>query len=241
MSRDDLITFFERPSDSRFIERVWRSHSGEAGVFHSIAACHWEMVVTHLAGQTSLTVRGPETVASVAALPAQGEWVAIRFKLGTCMPLLPPAFLRNGNAVTLPAAGRRSCWLQGSAVEYPGFEHAETFVHRLVRAGLVIADPAIDPAAPTRPPDLGTRTLERRFQRVTGLTHGTIRQIERARRATLLLRRGAAIADVVHAAGYYDQAHLTRSLQRFIGQTPAQIASRRVQLSFLYNTDPAPA
>lgn len=240
MSPGNLITFTDRASDSPFIERVWRSRSAAAGTFHSIAACHWEMVVTRLAGRTFLTVRGPETVASVAELPAEGEWFAIRFKLGTCLPLLPPALLRNGNAVTLPAAGRRSFWLNGSAMEYPDFEHAETFVHRLVRTGLVIADPAIEPAAPHRPADLSTRTLERRFQRVTGLTHGAIRQIERARRATRLLRAGAAIPDVVHAVGYYDQAHLTRSLRRFIGQTPVLIASGRHQLSFLYNTDPTP-
>jgi len=39
---------------------------------------------------------------------------------------------------------------------------------------------------------------------------------------------------VVHETGYYDQAHLTRSLQRFIGQTPARIAQGNEQLSLLY-------
>ncbi len=104
-----LITFVDRPSDSPFIERVWRSHSERAGVFHSIAACHWEMVVTRLEGKTSLTVRGPETVATMADLPAYGEWFAIRFKLGTFMPLLPPGFLRNRNARDL--AGRNQPFL----------------------------------------------------------------------------------------------------------------------------------
>lgn len=232
----NLITFADRPSDSPFIERVWRSHSERAGVFHSIAACHWEMVVTRLDGRTSLTVRGPETVATVAELPACGEWFAIRFKLGTCMPLLPPGSLRDGKAVTLPAATGRAFWLNGSAVEYPDFENAETFVRRLVRKGLVVADPGIDPASPARPPDRSIRTTERRFRQVTGLTHGAIRQIERARRAVLLLRKGWPIIDATLAAGYYDQAHLTRSLKRFVGLTPAQVSQGQHQLSFLYNT-----
>ena len=47
------------------------------------------------------------------------------------------------------------------------------------------------------------------------------------------------IAEVVHDAGYYDQAHLTRSLKRLIGLTPGQIVRGEEQLSFLYKTAPA--
>jgi AraC-like DNA-binding protein len=43
---------------------------------------------------------------------------------------------------------------------------------------------------------------------------------------------------VAQDAGYFDQAHLTRSLRRFIGQTPMQIVRNQEQLSLLYNTDP---
>jgi len=49
------------------------------------------------------------------------------------------------------------------------------------------------------------------------------------------LQRGRPILDVVGEAGYYDQAHLTRSLQRFVGLTPARIARGEEQLSLLYN------
>ena len=45
------------------------------------------------------------------------------------------------------------------------------------------------------------------------MTHSTIRQIERARHATNLLKQGVSILDTVHEAGYFDQAHLTRSLK----------------------------
>ena len=70
------------------------------------------------------------------------------------------------------------------------------------------------------------------------MTYGALRQIERARYATQLLKRGVAIADAVHEAGYFDQAHLTRSVKRLIGLTPAGIARNERQLSFLYNTMP---
>jgi hypothetical protein len=45
------------------------------------------MVVTRLRGRVSLTVRGPETKATMADCPVQGEWLGVLFKLGTFMPL----------------------------------------------------------------------------------------------------------------------------------------------------------
>ena len=58
--------------------------------------------------------------------------------------------------------------------------------------------------------------------------------------ATLLLKQGVSIIDTILEAGYFDQAHLTRSMKYFIGQTPAQILrqSQPEQLSFLYKTRP---
>ena len=83
------------------------------------------------------------------------------------------------------------------------------------------------------------RSAQRRFARATGITSVAYRTIERARYATRLLRQGFTIADVVHEAGYFDQAHLTRSLRKLIGLTPAKVAGDERQLSFLYNTAPA--
>lgn len=103
-----FIFFEDRPSDSPFVERVWRSHSEKGGLFCSMAACHWEMVVSRHEGKTSLIVRGPETSASTVDCPAHGEWFAIRFKLGTYMPLLPPSMLRDRNDIELPNASSRS-------------------------------------------------------------------------------------------------------------------------------------
>lgn len=232
-----LIFDDDRPSDSRFVERVWRSHSEESGTFHSIGACNWEMVVTRHEGRTSLTVRGPETRATTVDCPAYGEWFAIRFKLGTFMPLLRPGDLRDRNDVTFPDASGRSFWLNSSAWEYPNFENAETFVKRLVHDGLIAMDPAVTNALRDQPQEPNTRTTQRHFLQATGLTHSTIRQIERARHATNLLKQGGSILDAVYEADYYDQAHLTRSLRHFIGQTPRQIIRAEAQLSFLYNTN----
>jgi len=234
-----LFSFEERPSDSPFVERIWHTHSQHAGSFRSVAMCHWEMVVTRQYGTTILTVRGPETKATPLDCSAGGEWLGIRFKLGTFSPHLPASNLVDG-AVNLPNAASQSFWLHGSVWQFPDFENADMFVERLVRDGLLVHDLVVEAALQGQLKDLSLRTAQRRFLLTTGLTHSAVRQIERARYATILLQQGVSILDVVYEAGYFDQPHLTRALKYLIGQTPAQIqdTSRSEQLSFLYKTTP---
>ena len=68
------------------------------------------------------------------------------------------------------------------------------------------------------------------------MSHSALRQIERARRAVCLLRTGVPPGEVAAETGYFDQPHLTRSLSRLIGLTPARIAREERQLSYLYKT-----
>ena len=231
-----FLTFKQRPSDSPFVERIWRSQSHSAGVFLSVAASHFEIAVTRHNGKSFLTVRGPETKATPADCPAEGEWLGIRFKLGTFMPALMPGALKDRNDVTLPAATSRSFWLNGSAWEYPDFENAETFVARLARKGIIVRDAGVEAALWSQPGRLPIRSTQRHFLRATGITHRAVRQIERARYAATLLKHGVSILDTVYDAGYFDQAHLTRSLRSLIGTTPARLVRERPQLSFSYKT-----
>jgi hypothetical protein len=227
----------ERGSDSPFIERVWRCHSTRAGTFLSVASSHWEIVVSHLEGGTTITLRGPETRPRNVYCPRNGEWFAIRFRAGTFMPRLPVARLIDGNDVDLPQPSPSSFWLEGAAWELPAFDDAEAFVARLVKAGVIARDPAVAAALDGDPLAMSSRSAQRHFRQATGMTFGALRQIERARHATNLLRDGTSIIDAALAAGYYDQAHLTRSLKMLIGLTPAKVARDEQQLSFLYKTN----
>lgn len=226
-----------RASDSPFIERVWRAHSEGSGPFLAVASSHWELVVSRVQGATTVTLHGPETQAREVFCPADGEWVAIRFKAGAYLPHVPMAQLLNGGDVHLPQCSKRSFHLNGSRWRVPDFDNAETFVARLVRAGIVARDPAVEAALQGDVHALSLRSAQRHFLQATGMTHSALRQIERARHATTLLRSGVAIGDVIHEAGYFDQAHLTRSLRHLIGSTPAKLARGEQQLSFLYKTD----
>ena len=216
------FTFEERSADSPFVETIWRTQSERAGTFTSAAVSQWEMVVAHYQGETSLTVRGPETEAMVALCPAGTEFFGIQFKLGTFMPHLPVSNLVN-NGLTLPEAARKSFWLYSNAWQLPNYENVENFVDRMVRDGLLVYEPIVAAVLQNQGQELSLRSIQRRFLRATGLTHGTVQQIERARQAAKLLAQGVSILDTVDLVGYADQPHLTRSLKRFMGQTPAQI------------------
>lgn len=231
-----FLVFEDRPSDSPFIERVWRCHSEHSGTFLSVAAGNCELVVTRRHGRIRLTLRGPETKPLALNCPADGEWIGIRLAMGTFLPHHPAATLLDRQDVNLPGVTNRSFWLDGSAWDYPSFENAEVLVSRLVRAGLLARDSAVGAVLAGDWQAMTARSAQRHFLLATGMTHRTYRQIQRARYATELLRSGASIADSVHQAGYYDQAHLTRSLSRLIGTTPAGIRRQERQLSFLYKT-----
>jgi AraC-like DNA-binding protein len=220
----ELFAIDEWSSDSGFVEKTWRSHSEPEPFFISVAASHWQIVVTTQRDFTQLTVRGPETRATVTAIPADAEFFGIAFSLGTFVPAISLARLVD-RAVTLPAATPSSVWLDGSRWEIPTPGNADVFVDRLVRQGLVVHDPVVAESLRADVDGVSTRTLQRRVARATGLTRRTIKQIARAEQAVEALGRGLSPPDAALRLGYADQAHLTRSLQRFIGQTPTQVAN----------------
>jgi hypothetical protein len=153
------------------------------------------------------------------------------------MPSLPTSLLLDHRDVNLPVAADGSFELNGFRWPLPDLDNAECYVETLARRGVIARDPVVEAVIRGHSQPLSSRSVQRHFRRTTGMTHGLFRQIERARRASLMLRDGMPILDTVHQAGYFDQAHLTRSLRALIGPTPARIMQKDTQLSFLYKTD----
>ncbi|WP_019586513.1 helix-turn-helix transcriptional regulator [Deinococcus apachensis] len=230
---------------SPLVESVWRAESERAGSFTSLAVTRSELVVTRQRGMTTVVLRGPESRATAAHVPADAEFFGITFKLGVFVPALPPAHLLDRHAVLSATGG--SFWLHDESLPIPDSQDADAFVDRLVRLGLLRCEPTVDlllgQELPKRPTTL--RTLQRRFLHATGLSSRSVLIIERARRAVALLQTGAAIPDVVHDLGYTDQPHLTRALRHLAGQTPARIVQEvwphsPLSVQELGRQDPAP-
>ena|SRR2546421_280 len=220
----ELFTFERTSTHSPKVEFAWQTRSEPEESFISVAVTYWEMVVTRQGDAVHLTVRGPESRATTARIPQEAEFFGIVFSPGTFMPSLPPGRLVD-RSLTLPRATNTSVWLDGSRLELPGPETVDVFVDRLVTNGQLVHDPVASAAVSGNVQALSARSVERRVSRATGLTRGAIRQIRRAERAVELLSRGVSPLDVAHQVGYADQPHLTRSLKRFVGQTPTQIAT----------------
>jgi hypothetical protein len=213
----------ERATESPFADAIWRTKSAPHPSFISIAASHWQVVIWRQDGETHVTVGGPYTKATAVPIPADTDFIGIQMRVGAYMPDLPVLSLVDGD-LNLPRSVGNSVRLNGSTFEIPTYDNADAFVNKLAREGVLVIDPVVSDVVRGHETDLGRRSIERRVRRATGLTLGAIRQIERAKKAAELLDRGATILDAGMSTGYADQAHLTRSLKRFMGQTPAQIA-----------------
>ncbi|MFC4115240.1 helix-turn-helix domain-containing protein [Nonomuraea zeae] len=224
-----------RPSESPYIERVWRSRSDGVDQMTSIAASRWDLVFWEQGGQVCVGVQGPVSRASPAPVPAEATFFGISFSLGTMMPHLPVHGLVDGSA-EIPDVTPGSFWLKGSHWRLPDYDNAEWFVRRLVREGVLDRDPIVADVLRGAAQEVSERTLQRRFVAATGLTRGAVRQIDRARQAAILIQRGEPIQEVVHRLGYFDQPHLARSLTRYVGRTATQLSVRQPPepLSLLY-------
>lgn len=209
-------------SDSPLVQEVYQARSVGGGSFISTAASNWEMVITKQQDRITLSIRGPETKASPSPIPRDAEFLGIIFKHGAFMPSLPVRKFVD-KEIHLPETVKNSFQLFGDAWEFPNLENVDTFVSRLVRNDLLTHDRVVDDILRGKTQDLSLRSVQRRFVQVTGLTHKTIQQIERARKALALLKSGVPIPETAYQTGFFDQAHLTNSLRRFYGQTPAQI------------------
>ncbi|MBO9576918.1 MAG: helix-turn-helix transcriptional regulator [Sphingobium sp.] len=229
-----LIEFDHRPSTSPYVERIWRSRSRQGGMFLSMAESSIEIVFTRLPGFSAVTLRGPVSRGVPVECPPNGEWLAIRFRLGTYLPRIPTATLIDHQSVHLPVLPDGRFWLCGEAWEIPSWDTAEDLVARLARAGIIALSPATDAAIERNVDHLSRRSVQRHFRHVTGMTFSSYVQIERARHAASLLAGGSSVLDATFDAGYFDQAHLTRSVKQLIGITPARLLRERPQLSFSY-------
>jgi hypothetical protein len=202
---------------------IWYGNAAHDALPLCAADINWYLRFLRRKGKTTLIAHGPTTRATLVDYQQGDEFLGIRFKPGTYMPLLPARSLVDEITVLVEAVGK-TFQLWGSVWEVPTYDNADVFVSRLVKAGVLSHDVVIAAALKCEEQQRTRRSIQQRFIHATGLSHQVIQQIERARYAATLLAQGTPIMDVVFQAGYYDHPHLTRSLKRFLDQTPVQIA-----------------
>lgn len=186
-----------------------------------------------------LEVAGPDTGPAPVIPPPGVRYAGVRFRPGAAPSLLgvPAAALRD-QRVDLACV-----W--GAAAAAPLIERLGTAadpsaeLERLLLERMPLAH-AIDPVAPRLVDSLGRRCsdlrtiaadlglserhLRRRCEAAFGYGPKTLDRVLRFRRFLALTAAGGArLAELALAAGYVDQAHLTRECRRLAGATPAAL------------------
>ncbi|WP_382303635.1 AraC family transcriptional regulator [Herbiconiux sp. UC225_62] len=224
------LEFEHRSSESPWIERVWRSRSLGTTTMTSVARSQWDFVFWEGPDGIFAGVKGPESRASQAPVPADADFLGIRLALGVVIPDLPGRALVD-RFVDLPTDGS-SFHVAGNRLRTPRFDDAEVFIEHLIRAELLLS-------ADIQDRSVTERTRQRRYLAAVGLPQRTVLQIERASDAAVRLKEGQQPALVAQESGYFDQPHLARSLRRFIGPTATELgqeAENAHPLSLLYKT-----
>src|SRR5258708_18212657 len=143
-SRSMSIIDEERVSDSLYVETIRRGRTASDGSSVRPAEICWHMVLRRLNGNIDLLVVGPWTSAGVISYTEGAELLWIKFKLGTFLPHLPTRHLLDRETI-LPGAAGKSFLLHGSALQFPHYENADTFVDRPVRRWALATDPVVKP------------------------------------------------------------------------------------------------
>jgi hypothetical protein len=215
-----------RDADSPLVHRVARIVCERDDTFTSVPDGLWDLVIRTHRGQVAVLQTGPVTRPVVVPFEPGDESIGIAFKPGVFMPRLLGTQMRD-EAFFRPTENGRTFWIDRDELELPTFENAEGLVAELVRREIIVLDPVVAGAVAGEPQPVSDRSVQRHFQRVLGMRPHELRQILRAADALAALERGARPIDVAQQFGYADQAHLTRSLQRFIQRTPGQIQRSR--------------
>lgn len=214
----------ERGSDVPFVAAITHVTYG--------TACHdvttpdglWDIVVQRQAGRVKVLQTGLITSPIALDYLEGDEYLSISFKPGVYMPRLPGARMVD-DAVIRPLTTKRTFAFDGDELEIPSFENAEGLVERLVKSGVIVRDEIVSEVAEGGSNGLSPRSVQRHFIHALGISPNRLAQIQRANRAIALLRAGRSVVDVAMDLGYADQPHMTRSLKRFFGRTPGEIAA----------------
>jgi AraC-like DNA-binding protein len=213
-----------RESDSPFVETI--KHVQYEGDEPDVTTPDglWDIVVMRRhTGKVLVLQTGLITRPVQLDYQAGDAYVSITFKPGVFMPQMPGVQMVDRGLVR-PLTSSRSFLLDNERLEIPDFHNAEGLVDRLVRRGLLVRDELVEGVVEGRPKAASPRTVQRHFLHAVGLTAKQLSQIQRARTAVTLLQAGRPPIEVAIELGYADQPHLTRSLKRLMGRTPAQIA-----------------
>lgn len=181
----------------------------------------WDIMVYKLRGKVQVLLFDRPLLQPVSVPVIAGqEQLIISFYAGSYMAQI----VRSDEGVQFLQVNDNKVFELGDQVfAIPTFETVEDTIRNLIESGVLIQDKVVAKTAYREKPGASSRTIQRQFRYVTGMTPYYYMQAERAREAARLLRQGKSAISVAHDLDYADQFHMSHALKKFIGKTPRQI------------------
>jgi AraC-like DNA-binding protein len=222
-SKEDPLVEEERAADSPLVAVVRCVRCVADAREMALPDGSWDLLFLRRAGGPLIVIQTGQIAAPLAVDRRAGdEMLTIAFRPEVYMPRLPGRLTVN-QGVSLPVQDDSSFWIGAERFEVPDFDNVEQFVAALARKNVLERDPVVSRTLQGAHQRLDERSIQRHFAEVTGLGPKAFRQIARAHEAARLLRQGRRPSQVAAELEFSDQAHLTHSLKRYLGQTPRQI------------------
>jgi AraC-like DNA-binding protein len=223
------------------VSTVWTLEVGEGAAYEHRTVPNGSVEISYMLGADFVDVSGPQRGPTVARVPPGTSVVGVRLRPGAAPALLgPPASelvdlhvdvdrLWRGTATLaerLAEAGSPGDAARMLEAEVAGRLAAATEPDALVAAAVRRLQPWVPDTVGARTSDLfiSPRQLRRRFAAALGFGPKALQRILRFQ-GFLALTQGrhgdhGSLARLALAAGYADQAHLTRESSELTGLTP---------------------
>lgn len=204
------------------IDTVWATQSISDGVYNATPDGSWDLIHVRAAdGRHIVFLTGQQS--EPAAVPYEAGESSVVISFAAAVRLNTGAIPSDAAVFENLAVIADRFLFNGLELPLPTFDNAETIVEQLISAGILVSDRIVQRAMGPDNFAASERTLQRHFRQTTGLSQKDFDQIRRAQEAVRLLKAGGRPADVAAAAGYADQAHMTKSIKRIMGRLPSQV------------------
>lgn len=205
---------------------MWQARATKDERYLVPAVEYWDLWFTRApGGELRAGLAGPTLGHRwIRSTIGEHSW-GIQLKAHVIVPGVSKQLLLGGEQQLAVEAGHVT--LAGHALPFPEFADLEAFTDRLLELDVLRCDDDVRRMLSGEDAGYSERHRQRRVRAATGLTRKQIEQLSRVREAFALLLQGVPPSESAARCGFADQAHLTRSMRAFHGQTPAQVLSGR--------------
>ena len=215
----------EKPSRSRFVDIIWRTHDTSDGTYLAAADACWDMIFIRSVHGNRVLLSGPSSKITPVPYRAGNRNVGIRFHRGTFLTHVPTSAMVD-TTEALPMPADESFLLAGLDWPMPTYESADDFVADLERLELLSDDPLVDGGPARRgAPDLAAIRAAPCLE-----CHGPDREPDPPDRPGADRRRATAAGRVDPRCGPRHGLRRPgaphRDLKRLTGYTPGQTKQR---------------